>query len=115
MQNPFISLVRSHIEDDGLNGYNLHEMIQGIYIENADVDLQGTEKAESNGENFIPISDDENGEYVIYGKKPKSSSAKKHRIRKIHIKYDFVGFIPIKSLMQYAEESEKHPNKEISA
>ena len=42
------------------------------------------------------------------------STTKKHRIRKIHIKYDFLGFIPVKSLMQYAKESEKRPNKEIS-
>ena len=52
---------------------------------------------------------------IIINKKPKMSTAKKHRIRKIHIKYDFIGFIPVKSLMQYAEESEKRPNKEISA
>ena len=112
----FISLVKSHIEDDGLNGYNLHELIQGIYIENCDVDLQNNGISEAEDENIIPIADDEeNGEYIVYGKIPKSSSAKKHRIRKIHIKYDFIGFIPVKSLMQYAEESEKRPDKEISA
>ena len=100
----FVSLVRSHIEDDGLNGYNFHEPIQGIYIENCDVD--------NNTEENI---DDDNGECIIYSKKPKMSSAKKHRIRKIHIKYDFIGFIPIKSLMRYAEESEQAQDKEISA
>ena len=52
---------------------------------------------------------------IVYNKKPKMLTAKKGRIRKIHIKYDFIGFIPVKSLMQYAEESEKHQNKEISA
>ncbi|MBR5112452.1 MAG: hypothetical protein IK097_03400, partial [Clostridia bacterium] len=102
----FISLVKSHIEDDGLNGYNLHELIQGIYIENCDVD--------NNPDENIEIDDGE-GEYVIYNKKPKMSTAKKHRIRKIHIKYDFIGFIPVKSLMQYVEKSEKRPNEEISA
>jgi DNA invertase Pin-like site-specific DNA recombinase len=100
----FVSLVRSHIEDDGLNGYNLHELIQGIYIENCDVDNNTDENI-----------DDDNGECIIYSKKPKMSSAKKHRIRKIHIKYDFIGFIPVKSLMQYAEESEQVQGKEISA
>ena len=100
----FVSLVRSHIEDDGLNGYNLHELIQGIYIENCDVDNNTDENI-----------DDDNGECIIYSKKPKLSSAKKHRIRKIHIKYDFIGFIPVKSLMRYAEESEQAQNKEISA
>ncbi|MBR4766827.1 MAG: hypothetical protein IK085_08705 [Clostridia bacterium] len=59
--------------------------------------------------------DDNEGECVIYIKKAKMSTTKKHRIRKIHIKYDFIGFIPVKSLMQYAEESEKRPNEEISA
>lgn len=102
----FISLVRSHIEDDSLNGYNLHELVQGIYIENCDVD-------NNSGEN-IEIDNNE-GECIIYNKKPRMSTAKKHRIRKIHIKYDYIGFIPVKSLMQYAEESEKRPNKEISA
>ena len=100
----FVSLVRSHIEDDGLNGYNLHELIQGIYIENCDVD-NNTDEA----------IDDDNGECIIYSKKPKMSSAKKHRIRKIHIKYDFIGFIPVKSLMRYAEESKQAQGKEISA
>ena len=102
----FISLVRSHVEDDSLNGYNLHELIQGIYIENCDVD--------NNPDETIEI-DDYEGDCIIYNKKPKMSTAKKHRIRKIHIKYDFIGFIPVKSLMQYAEESERRPNKEISA
>ncbi|MBR4766638.1 MAG: recombinase family protein [Clostridia bacterium] len=102
----FISLVRSHVEDDGLNGYNLHELIQGIYIENCDVD--------NNPDGNIEIDDDE-GECIIFSKKPKTSTAKKYRIRKIHIKYDFIGFIPVKSLMQYAKESEKRPNEEISA
>ena len=112
----FVSLVRSHIKDDGLNGYNLHELIQGIYIENCDVDLQNKEKAKSNNKNIITITnDEENGEYVVYGKKPKTSTAKKQRIRKIHIKYDFIGFIPIKSLIQYAEESKKQPKCEASA
>ncbi|MBR3620517.1 MAG: recombinase zinc beta ribbon domain-containing protein, partial [Clostridia bacterium] len=101
----FVSLVRSHIEDDGLNGYNLHELIQGIYIENCDVD-NNTDEA---------IDDDDDGECIIYSRKPKMSSAKKHRIRKIHIKYDFIGFIPVKSLMRYAEESEQAQGKEISA
>ena len=55
------------------------------------------------------------GECIIYGKKPKMSSAKKHRICKIHFKYDFIGFIPVKSLMRYAEESEQAQGKEISA
>ncbi len=100
----FVSLVRSHIEDDGLNGYNLHELIQGIYIENCDVDNNTDENI-----------DDDNGECIIYSKKPKMSSAKKHRIRKIHIKYDFIGFIPVKSLIRYAEESEQAQGKEISA
>ena len=59
--------------------------------------------------------DDDNGECIIYSKKPKMSSAKKHRIRKIHIKYDFIGFIPVKSLMRYAEESKQAQSKEISA
>lgn len=54
-------------------------------------------------------------EFLHNSKKPKMSTAKKHRIRKIHVKYDFIGFIPVKSLMQYAEESEKRPNEEISA
>ncbi|MBQ6543059.1 MAG: DUF4368 domain-containing protein [Clostridia bacterium] len=112
----FVSLVRSHIEDDDLNSYNLHELIQGIYIENCDVDLQIANTPESGKENnIIPISDEENGEYVVYGKKQKTSTAKKQRIRKIHIKYDFIGFIPIKSLMRYAEESEQAQGKEISA
>ena len=104
----FVSLVRSHIEDDGLNGYNLHELIQGIYIENADVPV------DSDGNIEADLDDDE-GEIIVITKKPKTSTAKKQRIRKIHIKYDFIGFIPIKSLMQYAEESEKRPNEEISA
>jgi hypothetical protein len=52
---------------------------------------------------------------IVYSKNPKLSTSKKHRIRKIHFKYDFIGFIPVKSLMRYAEESEKHPDKEISA
>lgn len=43
------------------------------------------------------------------------SSEKKHRIRKTHIKYDFIDFIPVKSLMRYAEESEQALGKEISA
>ena len=59
--------------------------------------------------------DDNEGECIIYNKKPKMSTAKKHRIRKIHIKYDFVGFIPIKSLMKYADESEKQSKAEIPA
>ena len=81
----FVSLVRSHIEDDGLNGYNLHELIQGIYIENCDMDNNTDENI-----------DDDNGECIIYSKKPKMSNAKKHRIRQIRIKYDFIGFIPVK-------------------
>lgn len=101
----FVSLARSHIEDDGLNGYNLHELIQGIYIENCDVD-NNTDEA---------INDDDDGECILYSKKPKLSTSKKHRIRKIHIKYDFIGFIPVKSLMRYAEESEQAQGKEISA
>lgn len=101
----FVSLVRSHIEDDGLNGYNLHELIQGIYIENCDVDNNADET----------IDDDDDGECILYSKKPKLSTSKKHRIRKIHIKYDFIGFIPVKSLMRYAEESEQAQGKEISA
>ncbi len=59
--------------------------------------------------------DDDDGECIVYSKKPKLSSSKKHRIRKIHIKYDFVGFIPVNKLLQYAEESENAKNKEISA
>ena len=59
--------------------------------------------------------DDNDGECVIHSKKPKLSTAKKHRIRKIHIKYDFVGFIPVNKLLQYAEESEQAQGKEISA
>ncbi len=106
----FISLIKSHIEDDGLNGYNLHELIQAIYIENADVENGVNEAIESGTDDT-----DNEGECVVYTKKPKSSTAKKQRIRKIHIKYDFVGFIPIKSLMQYAEEADKHPESEISA
>ena len=47
----FVSLVRSHIENDGLNGYNLHKLIQGIYIEKCDVD-NNTDEA----------IDDDNGE-----------------------------------------------------
>ena len=57
----FISLVRSHIEDDGLDGYNLHELIQAIYIENCDVDNNPDEATEI---------DDNEGECVIYSKKP---------------------------------------------
>lgn len=34
---------------------------------------------------------------------------------KIHIKYDFVGFIPVKSLMRYAKDSEQARENEISA
>ena len=58
-----------------------------------------------------PVNDDINGECIIYSRKPKMSSANKHRIRKIHIKYDFIGFIPVKSLMRYAEESEQAQGK----
>ncbi|MBQ6559174.1 MAG: hypothetical protein IJL81_07370, partial [Clostridia bacterium] len=74
-------------------------------IENCDVD-NNTDEA---------IDNDDDGECILYSKKPKLSTSKKHRIRKIHIKYDFIGFIPVKSLMRYAEESEKRPNEEISA
>ena len=101
----FISLVRSHIEDDSLNGYNLHEPVQGIYIENCDVDNNPDEI----------IDDDDDGECIIFSKKPKMSTAKKHRIRKIHIKYDFVGFIPINALIKLANESKNNMDKEISA
>ena len=69
----------------------------------------------SNGTDGNVEIDDNDGECVIHSKKPKLSTAKKHRIRKIHIKYDFIGFIPVKSLMRYAEESEKSPDKEIPA
>jgi exonuclease VII large subunit len=102
----FVSLIKAHFEDDGLNGYNLHELIQGIYIENADMpnDTDGN----------IEIDDDD-GECIIYSKKPKLSTSKKYRIRKIHIKYDFVGFIPVNKLLQYAEESKNAQDKEISA
>ena len=102
----FVSLIKAHFEDDGLNGYNLHELIQGIYIENADVPNDTDENIEI---------DDDDGECIVYSKKPKLSSSKKHRIRKIHIKYDFVGFIPVNKLLQYAEESKQAQDKEISA
>ena len=104
----FVSLVRSHIEDDGLNGYNLHELIQGIYIENADVPV------DSDGNIEADLDDDE-GEIIVITKKPKTSTAKKQRIRKIHIKYDFVGFIPINALIKLANESKNNMDKEISA
>ncbi len=104
----FVSLVRSHIEDDGLNGYNLHELIQGIYIENADVPV------DSDGNIEADLNDDE-GEIIVITKKPKTSTAKKQRIRKIHIKYDFVGFIPINALIKLANESKNSIDKEISA
>ena len=109
--NRFVDLVKAHINDDGLNGYNLHELIQGIYIENCDAYVD--EKADSAAES-VPDAD-ETGEAVVYAKTAKSSASKLHRIRKIHIKYDFVGFIPIKSLMQYAEDAEKHEAQEIPA
>ncbi len=92
----FISIIKNHIEDDGLNGYNLHELIQSIYIENCDVEY---------GDDCV--EDDDGGESIILNMNRKQSSAKKQRIRKIHIKYDFIGFIPIKSLIQYAENAQK--------
>lgn len=91
----FVGLIKSHFHDNELNGYNLHELIKGIYIENADCPNEGKEKADDSSDS------DHRGEYVTYDKPPKSSSAKTHRIRKIHIKYDFVGFIPINELMKY--------------
>ena len=92
----FIDLIKNHFYDNGLNGYNLHELIKGIYIENADCPNE-EEGKESD------IDDTDSGEYVIYDKQPKTSSAKTHRIRKIHIKYDFIGFIPINELMKHGD------------
>ena len=99
----FVDLIKHHFYDNELNGYNLHELIKGIYIENADCPNEAEEK-ESNRD------DSDNGEYVIYDKPPKTSSAKVHRIRKIHIKYDFIGFIPINELMKYAD-NKSEPDK----
>lgn len=84
----FINKIKAHITDDGLNGYNIHELIQGIYIENCDEP---------------DTSQDENGENLSYTVKAKA----KQRIRKIHIKYDFVGYIPVYELMKYAENTDK--------
>ncbi|MBR5619933.1 MAG: recombinase family protein [Clostridia bacterium] len=128
----FIALVKSHIEDSGLNGYNLHELIQGIYIENCDVEI-GTDAAEENGTapqtrtSITPfaVNDamdfytagqmDEDEESIALIHEPKSPTTKKRRIRKIHIKYDFVGFIPIRHLMRCGEQAEIRDGKEISA
>ena len=60
---------RSHIEDNGLNGSNLHELIKGIYIENCDAD--------NNPDESIDVDDNED-ECIIINKKPKLSTAKKH-------------------------------------
>ena len=115
----FITLVKSHVQDSGLNGYNLHELIQGIYIENCDVDLNTDEDAAQTADRRVEYSDKdsltEDDDCIIMEFMPKSPTAKKHRIRKIHIKYDFVGFIPIKSLMQCAEQAQLQEGKERSA
>jgi len=96
--NKFIETVKLHFEDKELNGYMLHELVQGIYIENADI----PNEPESDEPHIDDVDD---GEYITFEKKPKTPTAKKHRIRKIHIKYDFVGFIPIKELRKYADNN----------
>ncbi|MCQ2477547.1 MAG: recombinase family protein [Clostridia bacterium] len=101
----FIDTAKRYCELTGLDGYILHELIKGIYIENADVSNELTETD----------IDDDDGEYITVEKKPKASNAKIHRIRKIHIKYDFVGFIPINELNKFAKEALKSLKSEKSA
>ena len=99
----FINLIAEHIYDGELTRYNLHELIKGIYVENADIP--------NDPETDEPTSaDPDNGDYVTFSNKPKSRTAKTHRIRKIHIKYDFIGFIPINELMKYENKSENREN-----
>ena len=99
----FINLIAEHIYDGELTRYNLHELIKGIYVENADIPNDPETEEPTN-------TDPDDGDYVTFSNKPKSRTAKTHRIRKIHIKYDFIGFIPINELMKYENKSENREN-----
>ncbi len=97
----FIETAKQYSGEDEMTRYLLHELIKGIYIENADVENVPAEICTDE------TDDTDNGEYITFDNKPKTSTAKKHRIRKIHIKYDFVGFIPINELRKYADINSK--------
>ncbi len=94
----FVELIKSHFEDNGLNNYNAHEIIKAIYIENCDEEITDA--------NSIEEETDDDFESIVFNITSRNTPKNTRRVRKIHIKYDFVGFIPINELMNKKGDSE---------